>query len=126
MGGSHSQQNHASSNEPRFLPYRDSKLTHALKEAFAQQVNLNVLINICDEPASSNETMSSLQFSTNCKKITNRIFIQNISTNQNMIKKSDVQDGVIEELQQELQQRTQQCAQWMAENEALKVERNTY
>lgn len=43
-------------------------------------VNLSILINITEEPNSCNETLSSLQFSSNCKKITNKIFIQNIST----------------------------------------------
>lgn len=64
----------------KFLPYRDSKLTHALKEVFAINVNLSILINITEEPNSCSETLSSLQFSSNCKKITNKIFIQNIST----------------------------------------------
>ena len=47
-------------NTIKFLPFRDSKLTHAIKEAFAYNVNLSVLINICEEPTSANETISSL------------------------------------------------------------------
>ena len=44
----------------KFLPYRDSKLTHALKEAFAANVNLSILVNITEEPSSCSETLSSL------------------------------------------------------------------
>ena len=44
----------------RFLPFRDSKLTHALKEAFSQNVNLSILINVCPDPEYANETLSSL------------------------------------------------------------------
>src|SRR5438270_13713602 len=51
---------HTNMTELKFLPYRDSKLTHALKEAFATNVNLNILINISEEPSSSSETISSL------------------------------------------------------------------
>jgi len=69
-----------------FLPFRDSKLTHALKETFGQTVSLSVLVTISEEPCSGSETISSLQFSTNCKKITNRVFIQSASVKENKYK----------------------------------------
>jgi len=65
----------ASSNEAgggSHLPFRDAKLTHALKEAFAQGVNLSILINICEDSEHCKESISSLQFSQNCRKITNK------------------------------------------------------
>lgn len=59
-----------------FLPYRDSILTKLLKDSFSTDVNLSVLINISSNPANMPETLSTLGFSTNCKKVKNKVYVE--------------------------------------------------
>lgn len=42
----------AMSSQNSFIPYRESKLTHALKDVFTRCENLNILINISEDPLS--------------------------------------------------------------------------
>ena len=60
-------------------------------------MNLSILINITEEPASCSETLSSLQFSTNCKKITNKIFLQTVSN-----KKKEFNEEIFTEMKHDL------------------------
>jgi hypothetical protein len=59
----------------KFLPYRDSILTRLLKDTFSLDVKLSVLINISAFADNMPETFSTLGFSTNCKKIKNKVFL---------------------------------------------------
>ena len=58
-----------------FLPHRDSLITRILKDVFTVDVKLVVLVNISSDPENMPETMSTLGFSTNCKKVKNKIFL---------------------------------------------------
>ena len=58
-----------------FLPYWDSTLTWILKDSFSVNVSLSVLINISSNPSNMPETLSTLAFSTNCKKAKNKVFL---------------------------------------------------
>jgi kinesin family protein 5 len=58
-----------------FLPYRDCILTRLLKDAFSTDVKLTVLVNVSSNPENMPETLSTLGFSTNCKKVQNKVFL---------------------------------------------------
>ena len=50
-------------------------LTKLLKESFSVDVNLSILINISANPVNMPETFSTLGFSTNCKKVKNKVYL---------------------------------------------------
>lgn len=56
-----------------FIPYRNSKLTHILKNSLGG--NAKTLMLVCVSPASSNfsESLSSIKYGYNAKKIVNKV-----------------------------------------------------
>ncbi|NXF85181.1 KIF9 protein, partial [Eubucco bourcierii] len=52
------------------IPFRQSKLTHVLKDSLGGNSNIVLVTNICGEAAHVEETLSSLRFATRMKWIT--------------------------------------------------------
>ena len=58
-----------------FLPYRDSLITRILKDAFSSDVKLSVLVNVSSNSENMPETLSTLEFATNCKNAKTKIIL---------------------------------------------------
>ncbi|NWH63148.1 KIF9 protein, partial [Geococcyx californianus] len=57
------------------VPFRQSKLTHVLKDSLGGNCNTVLVANICGEDAHVEETLSSLRFATRMKCITTKAVI---------------------------------------------------
>ena len=51
------------------IPYRDSKLTHILKDSLGGNSHTHIIITLSPSAMSLNETLSSMKFAHNAKSI---------------------------------------------------------
>jgi centromeric protein E len=59
----------SSTNQPNYVPYRDSKLTRILQPSLSGAGYITILATICGGQKYSAETLSTLQFAKRAKKI---------------------------------------------------------
>lgn len=57
------------------IPYRDSKLTFLLKESFGGNSRMCLIANIAPTLSASQESLSTLSFASNARKLPNRPFV---------------------------------------------------
>ncbi|KAE9418728.1 hypothetical protein Angca_008846 [Angiostrongylus cantonensis] len=55
------------------IPYRDSKLTHILRDSLGGNSRTAVIVNVHPEKGYYSDTLSTLQFAAACRKIENRV-----------------------------------------------------
>ena len=84
----------ACSGHKAHIPYRDSKITMVLHNAFGG--NSRTLVVLCCDGAKQNETVSALRFGTRCRMITNRA--------QQSVEEDDPRDTIIAELQRQIRE----------------------
>ncbi|KAM8810445.1 kinesin-like protein KIF9 [Eudromia elegans] len=75
-------------SDPRrdHVPFRQSKLTHVLKDSLGGNCNTVLVANICGEGVHVDETLSSLRFATRMKWITTEPVINEICDTRWMVK----------------------------------------
>ncbi|XGW03695.1 hypothetical protein V3C99_015121 [Haemonchus contortus] len=56
-----------------FVPYRDSKLTHILRDSLGGNSKTAVIVNLHPDIEYYSDTLSALQFAAACRKIENRV-----------------------------------------------------
>ncbi|XP_077214413.1 kinesin motor family protein [Tasmannia lanceolata] len=69
----------AHSGEPQNIPYRDSSLTHLLRESLGGNVKLTVICAISPDDRCKGETLSTLRFGQRAKSIQNKAVINEIT-----------------------------------------------
>ncbi|XP_009995101.1 PREDICTED: kinesin-like protein KIF9 [Chaetura pelagica] len=74
------------------IPYRQSKLTHVLKDALGGTCNTVLVANICGEAEHVEETLSSLRFATRMKGI----------NSEPLIRESYSQEGTVKAMEKEI------------------------
>ncbi|VDL75040.1 unnamed protein product, partial [Nippostrongylus brasiliensis] len=57
----------------KHIPYRESKLTHILRDSLGGNSKTAVIVNIHPDIGYYSDTLSTLQFSAECRKIENRV-----------------------------------------------------
>ena len=62
-------------NNIKPIPYRDSKLTHILKDSLGGNSKTIIIANISNSDNNSSETLSTLYFAQNAKKVKNKAII---------------------------------------------------
>ena len=62
-------------NNIKPIPYRDSKLTHILKDSLGGNSKTTIIANISNSDNNSSETLSTLYFAQNAKKVKNKAII---------------------------------------------------
>ncbi|XP_013225759.2 kinesin-like protein KIF9 isoform X1 [Columba livia] len=82
------------------VPFRQSKLTHVLKDSLGGNCNTVLVANICGEAVHVEETLSSLRFATRMKWITTAP----------VINKTYNQEGVVKALEKEIDLLRQELA----------------
>ncbi|KAK6744433.1 hypothetical protein RB195_011254 [Necator americanus] len=55
------------------VPYRDSKLTHILRDSLGGNSRTAVIVNLHPDKGYYSETLSTLQFASHCRKIENKV-----------------------------------------------------
>ncbi|NWU92540.1 KIF9 protein, partial [Upupa epops] len=68
------------------IPFRQSKLTHVLKDSLGGNCNTVLVTNICGEAAHVEETLSSLRFATRMKWITTELVVNKTSNCEGTVK----------------------------------------
>ncbi|NWR54827.1 KIF9 protein, partial [Bucorvus abyssinicus] len=68
------------------VPFRQSKLTHVLKDSLGGNCNTVLVANICGEAAHMEETLSSLRFATRMKGITTEPILNESYTQEGTVK----------------------------------------
>lgn len=63
--------------ESEYIPYRDSKLTHLLKDALSGKSKVLMFTNVTPAHYNVSETISTLQFGTRCRRTDVGIAIKN-------------------------------------------------
>ncbi|VDM61986.1 unnamed protein product [Angiostrongylus costaricensis] len=61
------------SRRDEHIPYRDSKLTHILRDSLGGNSRTAVIVNVHPEKGYYSDTLSTLQFAAACRKIENRV-----------------------------------------------------
>jgi len=62
-------------NNIKPIPYRDSKLTHILKDSLGGNSKTTIIANISPSDCNSSETLSTLYFAQNAKKVKNKAVV---------------------------------------------------
>ena len=69
-------------NKEKYIPYRDSKLTHILKDSLGGNAKTSIIATISQLESNIEETISTLNFAQNAKKIVNNAIVnEEISEN---------------------------------------------
>ncbi|TNJ28230.1 Kinesin like protein [Giardia muris] len=65
-----------------YIPYRDSKLTRILKDAFGGSCHTTMVCTVCPRVSDYEETMSTISFAHRCRNITNqpKVSVVDLST----------------------------------------------
>ncbi|NXW58540.1 KIF9 protein, partial [Eurystomus gularis] len=68
------------------IPFRQSKLTHVLKDSLGGNCNTILVANICGDAVHVEETLSSLRFATRMKRVTMEPVLNETSTQEGTMK----------------------------------------
>ena len=71
-------------NNQKQIPYRDSKLTHLLKDSLGGNAKTSIIAAISPFDFNKSETISTLIFAQNAKKVKNHAIVNEETTNENM------------------------------------------
>ncbi|KAK5971205.1 Kinesin motor domain-containing protein [Trichostrongylus colubriformis] len=63
----------AASRRDEFIPYRESKLTHILRDSLGGNSKTAVIVNLHPDMPYYSDTLSTLKFAAACRKIENRV-----------------------------------------------------
>lgn len=78
-----------SEGKKRFLHYRDSKLTHFLRDSLGGNSRTAIVANVSPAFENSQETISTLHFAQNAQKVRNKARINEISQEQMSLKEEN-------------------------------------
>ncbi|RDX87764.1 Kinesin-like protein KIN-7N, partial [Mucuna pruriens] len=82
------------------IPYRDSKLTRILQPALGGNAKTSIICTVAPEEIHIEETRGTLQFASRAKRITNCVQVNEILTDEALLKRQKLE---IEELRRKLQ-----------------------
>merc|ERR1712113_274301 len=72
-------------SENKHVPYRDSKLTHLLKDSLGGNCKTTLIVNGTKHMFNREETINSLRFGKRCKMITNHVKINKVYSNNELL-----------------------------------------
>eukprot|EP01083_Nonionella_stella_P113338 334097_1 len=71
----------ALSQNKKHVPFRDSKLTHVLKDSLGGNCKTTLIVNCTKHMFNRDETINSLRFGSRCKMISNNVKVNRIYSN---------------------------------------------
>lgn len=81
----------APSRRREHVPYRESKLTHILRDSLGGNSRTAVIVNVHPDAGYYSDTLTTLQFSAACRKIENRVHVnEDLSGDTVMAYKSEI------------------------------------
>ena len=75
----------ALSQNKKHVPFRDSKLTHILKDSLGGNCKTTLIVNCTKSMFNREETINSLRFGSRCKLITNNVKVNRIYSNNELM-----------------------------------------
>eukprot|EP01084_Bolivina_argentea_P313457 542835_1 len=97
--------NALSSGKNRHVPFRDSMLTHVLRDSLGGNCKTTLVVTVSPHKYNRMETINALRFGRRCKLVTNKASVNRVYSNDELMRRLAVLEAKNEELQEMLKQK---------------------